>query len=107
MPDPYANGAEDYADFLRNNPQPVEVKLTATLIVRRYLEKLRSHPGSPERRYPPEYYADELVEEIATALKAATVEITRLREALATSRALREFDTSEIERLRQLLAARR
>jgi hypothetical protein len=68
MTDPYGNGAEDYADFLENNPRYTEVKLTASLIVQRYLEKLRSHPGFPERRYPPEYYADELVEEIATAL---------------------------------------
>lgn len=37
----------------------------------------------------------------------AAVEITRLREALATSRELREFDADEIQRLRQLLATRR
>jgi hypothetical protein len=61
---------KSYQEFRESYVQS-GVKLTASLIVRRYLEKLRSHPGFPERKYPPEYYADELTNEIATALTAA------------------------------------
>lgn len=40
-------------------------------IVLRYLERMRAWPGFPERKCPPEYYADDLVEDIASQLKVS------------------------------------